>query len=198
MLKELKDSTNTDDPALLADPVFTATRDWLLQAVIGLNLCPFAKAVYVKKQIRYRITEARDTDALLNDLCDELQLLAAAAPEQVDTTLLIHPAVLNNFSDYNDFLAIADATVRNFGLEGVIQIASFHPQYQFDNSQPDDIENYTNRSPYPMLHLLREESIAHAVDGIGDADEIVDRNLKTLRLLGKKGWQALPFVAQKK
>jgi hypothetical protein len=194
MLKDPKDSTNTDDPVLLANPVFTATRDWLLQAVIGLNLCPFAKAVYVKKQIRYCITEAEDTDALLNDLCDELQLLAAADPEQIDTTLLIHPAVLDDFSDYNDFLAIADATVRNFGLEGVIQIASFHPQYQFDNSQADDIDNYTNRSPYPMLHLLREESIARAVDGIEDADEIVDRNLKTLRLLGKTGWHALPLL----
>ncbi|HEY4316958.1 MAG TPA: DUF1415 domain-containing protein [Herbaspirillum sp.] len=198
MLKEQKNSTNTDDPALLADPVFIATRDWLLQAVIGLNLCPFAKAVYVKRQIRYRITAAQDTDTLLNDLCDELQLLAAADPEQIDTTLLIHPRVLGDFGDYNDFLAIADATVRNFGLEGVIQIASFHPEYQFDNTQPDDIENCTNRSPYSMLHLLREQSIARAVDGIEDADEIVDRNLKTLRLLGKTGWQALPFVTQKK
>ncbi|RXZ36845.1 DUF1415 domain-containing protein [Oxalobacteraceae bacterium CAVE-383] len=198
MLKNQKNSTNIDDPALLADPVFTATRDWLLQAVIGLNLCPFAKAVYVKRQIRYRITGARDTDALLNELCDELQLLAAADPEQIDTTLLIHPRVLADFSDYNDFLAIADVTLRNFGLEGVIQVASFHPQYQFDNSDSDDIENYTNRSPYPMLHLLREQSIARAVDGIEDADEIVERNMEKLRLLGKTGWNALPFVAQEK
>lgn len=189
---------DTDDSALLAEPAFTATRDWLQQAVIGLNLCPFAKAVYAKRQIRYSLSSARDTDALLNDLCDELQLLAAADPGQIDTTLLIHPQVLADFGDYNDFLAIAELTVRNFGLEGVIQIASFHPEYQFDNSLPDDIENYTNRSPYPMLHLLREESIARAVDGIEDADEIVERNLEKLRLLGKAGWEALPFVADRK
>ena len=191
-------STDTDNPDLLAEPVFTATRDWLLQAVIGLNLCPFAKSVYIKRQIRYSLSSAKDTDALLNDLCDELQLLAAADPAQIDTTLLIHPCVLADFDDYNDFLAIAELTVRNFGLEGVIQIASFHPEYQFDNSLPDDIENYTNRSPYPMLHLLREESIARAVDGIEDADKIVERNLEKLRLLGKAGWEALPFIAEKK
>jgi hypothetical protein len=191
-------STDADSPDLLAEPAFIATRDWLQQAVIGLNLCPFAKAVYTRRQIRYSLCGATDTDALLNVLCDELQLLAAADPAQIDTTLLIHPAVLGDFGDYNDFLAIADATVRNFGLEGVIQIASFHPEYQFDNSNPDDIENYTNRSPYPMLHLLREQSIARAVDGIEDADEIVDRNLKTLRLLGFEGWNRLAFVSQKK
>jgi hypothetical protein len=190
--------TNIDDPALLGSTVFTETQAWLQQAVIGLNLCPFAKAVYVKRQIRYCLSNAQDTDALLNVLCDELQLLAAADPDDIDTTLLIHPGVLGDFADYNDFLAIADLTIRNFGLEGVIQIASFHPQYQFDNSKPDDIENCTNRSPYPMLHLLREQSIALAVDGIEDADEIVERNMNTLRLLGIAGWKALPFIAQRK
>jgi hypothetical protein len=191
-------STDINDPVLNASPVFRQTCGWLQQAVIGLNLCPFAKAVYIKRQIRYSLSNAVDTDTLLNVLCDELQLLAAADPEEIDTTLLIHPGVLGDFTDYNDFLEIADATVRNFGLEGVIQIASFHPQYQFDNSKPDDIENNTNRSPYPMLHLLREQSIARAVDGIEDADKIVERNLKTLRLLGTAGWQQLPFIASGK
>jgi hypothetical protein len=191
-------STDINDPALRASTVFNETCGWLQQAVIGLNLCPFAKAVFTKRQIRYSVSNASDTDTLLNVLCDELQLLAAADPDEIDTTLLIHPGVLGDFTDYNDFLGIADATVRNFGLEGVIQIASFHPKYQFDNSKPDDIENYTNRSPYPMLHLLREQSIARAVDDIGDADEIVERNLKTLRLLGIDGWRQLPFIASGK
>jgi hypothetical protein len=191
-------STDIDDPALLASAAFIDTRAWLEQAVIGLNLCPFAKAVYSKRQIRYCLSSARDTDTLFNTLCDELQLLVAADPAEIDTTLLIHPEVLGNFTEYNDFLAIADTTIRNFGLEGQIQIASFHPEYQFDNSYPDDIENYTNRSPYPMLHLLREQSIARAVSGIEDADEIVERNMKTLRLLGRDGWEALPFVVRRK
>ena len=190
-------STDIDDPAMLASPVIATTRAWLEQAVIGLNLCPFAKAVYNKRQIRYRLSDARDTDTLFSVLCDELQTLAAADPDEIDTTLLIHPEVLGDFIEYNDFLSVADAAVRSFGLEGRIQIASFHPQYQFDNSQPDDIENYTNRSPYPMLHLLREESIERAVEGIANADEIVERNIETLRRLGIKGWRALPFVADK-
>jgi len=190
--------TDIDDPALLASPVFTATRAWLEQAVIGLNLCPFAKAVYKKRQIRYRISDARDTDTLFGQLCDELQRLAAADPDEIDTTLLIHPEVLGDFIEYNDFLSVADAAVRSFGLEGVIQIASFHPKYQFDNSSPDDIENYTNRSPYPMLHLLREQSIEKAVDGLADPAEIGERNMETLRRLGLTGWRALPFVAKQK
>jgi hypothetical protein len=190
--------TDIDDPALLADAAFTDTRAWLEQAVIGLNLCPFAKAVYSKRQIRYCISSAHDTDTLFNTFCDELQLLAAADPGQIDTTLLIHPKVLGNFLEYNDFLSIVDTTIRNFGLEGQIQVASFHPEYQFDNSKPNDIENYTNRSPHPMLHLLREASVARAVDSVEDADEIVQRNMKTLRLLGVSGWQALPFVVQRK
>ena len=191
-------STDIDHPDLLANPIFLRTREWLEQAIIGLNLCPFAKAVYAKRQIRYRVSSARDTDTLFNELCDELQMLAAANADEIDTTLMIHPNVLGMFPEYNDFLSVADITVRNLGLEGVIQIASFHPQYQFDNSNSDDIENYTNRSPYPMLHLLREQSISRAVDGIEDADEIVKRNMNTLRLLGIDGWNAFSFVADRK
>ncbi|MDB5775985.1 MAG: hypothetical protein JWP38_2118 [Herbaspirillum sp.] len=188
-------ATDVDDPALRDCAAFVATRAWLEHAVIGLNLCPFAKAVFNRRQIRYRISAASDTDTLFNELCDELQLLAAADPEAIDTTLLIHPDVLRDFLEYNDFLALADHAIRIFGLEGTIQIASFHPKYQFDNTLPDDIENYTNRSPYPMLHLLRERSIEQAVAGIADADSIVERNKDTLRRLGLLGWQALPLIA---
>jgi hypothetical protein len=189
---------HVDDPSLANNAVIAKTRAWLEQAVIGLNLCPFAKAVYNKRQIRYCVTGASDTDTLFNTFCDELQWLSAADPAETDTTLIIHPEVLKNFDDYNDFLALTDATMRNFGLEGVIQVASFHPEYQFDNTNAADIENYTNRSPYPMLHLLREESISKAVDSMADTDEIVERNIKTLRLLGTDGWQALPIIAQNK
>jgi hypothetical protein len=191
-------SNDPDDPAMQASPVIAATRAWLEQAVIGLNLCPFAKAVYNKRQIRYRVSAAADTDTLFRELCDELQMLADADPEAIDTTLLIHPRVLGDFLEYNDFLYVTEAAVRSFGLEGEIQIASFHPQYLFDNSQPDDIENYTNRSPYPMLHLLREQSVSRAVEGMEDADRIVERNMETLRLLGQAGWSALPFIAHRK
>jgi len=170
--------------------VIAATVDWLEQAVIGLNLCPFAKAVHVKNQIRYHVSHARNAEDLTLDLVDQLQALLAADPEQVDTTLLIHPWVLNDFLDYNDFLEVADAALLAQSLDGVIQIASFHPDYRFADSA-EDIENYSNRSPWPMLHLLREDSISRAVDTYPDTDEIVERNIATLRRLGLQGWRAL-------
>lgn len=169
------------------DPLAT-TRHWLETAVIDLNLCPFAKAVHSKERIRWVLSPATDTEALLQDLLRELQFLSEADPDQVDTTLLVHPGVLGDFMDYNDFLDIADAALAELDLEGVLQIASFHPDYQFAGTEPDDIENCTNRSPYPTLHLLREASIDAAVAAFPQAEAIFERNQETLRQLGWEGW----------
>jgi hypothetical protein len=168
-----------------------ATRHWLEQVVIGLNLCPFAKAVHLKRQIRWVESEARDAEGLLADLVRELQFLAGADPEQIDTTLLIHPHVLNDFPDFNDFLDAADAAVEELGLEGVLQVASLHPHYQFDGTDRDDAGNLSNRSPYPTLHLLREASVDRAVAAFPEAATIYERNIETLRRLGRDGWLAL-------
>ena len=171
--------------------VIAATQDWLLKAVIGLNLCPFAKAVHLRQQIRYAVSDATTEDALLADLLRELRLLAAADPAQIETTLLIHPRVLTAFLDYNDFLAVADAAVAELGLDGEIQVASFHPEYQFEGSGPGDIESFSNRAPWPTLHLLRESSIEKAVAAFPDTASIYERNVETLRSLGPAGWAKL-------
>lgn len=173
--------------------IIEATRRWLEVAVIGLNLCPFAKAVHHHQQIRYQVSDAVTVEQLHADLAHELILLAACDPLVTDTTLLIAPDILHDFLDYNDFLDDADRLVAELDLEGTLQVASFHPHYQFAGSQPDDIENFTNRSPYPMLHLLRESSIDRAVDAFPDADMIVQRNLATLQRLGHTGWAALDW-----
>ena len=141
--------------------------------------------------MRFIVSEQRSAAGLLDDLRTELQALAAADPKDRETTLLIHPWVLVDFIEYNDFLEVCEATVAQLNLEGELQVASFHPQYQFAESQPDDIENYTNRSPYPMLHLLREASVERAVEAVGDSEEIYRRNIRTLRALGHAGWQRL-------
>ena len=172
------------------DPI-ASTQRWLQHAVIGLNLCPFAKAVVARQQVRFVLSDATTPEALLEDLGNELVLLRDAPAVQIDTTLLIHPQVLTDFFDYNDFLDDADALVEALVLDGVLQVASFHPRYQFADSAPDDIENFSNRSPYPMLHLLREDSVARAVEAFPDADAIVERNKVTLRKLGREGWQRL-------
>jgi len=185
----------TGDTAAAADAVVAATRAWLEKAVIGLNLCPFAKAVHVGNQIRYAVSDAQTPEALLADLARELQSLAAADPAEVETTLLIHPRALVEFLDYNDFLDIADAAVEELGLTGTIQVASFHPHYRFADTEPDAIENYSNRSPYPMLHLLREESVERAVAAFSDAGRIPDRNIETLRRIGHDGWRRLGLPA---
>jgi hypothetical protein len=174
-----------------AEEIVTATREWIEKAVIGLNLCPFAKAVHSNGQIRYAVSRAQTPEELLVDLLSELQILAEADPAGVETTLLIHPGVLTDFLDYNDFLEVAEAAVAEAGLEGVLQVASFHPLYQFAGTAPEDIENYTNRSPYPMLHLLREESVERAVEAFPDAAEIYEKNIATLRRLGHEGWKRL-------
>jgi hypothetical protein len=173
------------------EDVIAAMREWLEKAVIGLNLCPFAKAVYVKNQVRFVVSHAPHLDGLLEDLDRELDFLAGADPEAVDTTLLIHPTLLPDFLDFNDFLQLAEAAVGEHGLEGVIQIASFHPAFQFDGTQAGDMGNYTNRAPFPTLHLLREASIARAVAAFPEAETIYERNIETLEALGPAGWAAL-------
>ena len=175
----------------MSEQVIDATRRWLERAVIGLNLCPFAKAVHAKGQVRFVVSEARDTDALLEDLVAEMQRLRDTDAAEVDTTLLIHPHVLGDFTEYNEFLDVADATLAALSLEGVLQVASFHPDYRFDGTEEDDPTNCTNRSPWPILHLLREDSVSRAVDAFPDPDEIVERNLATMEKLGLEGFRKL-------
>jgi hypothetical protein len=168
-----------------------ATQRWLERAVIGLNLCPFAKAVHVKRQIRYAVTAATSGGELLAELRHELERLGQARPEEIETTLLIHPQAMTDFIDFNFFLPEADRAIRDLGLEGTVQIASFHPAYEFAGSASDDIANCTNRSPHPTLHLLREASIDRAVAAYPDAAAIYERNIDTLRRLGPEGWRRL-------
>ena len=172
------------------DPI-AATRHWLERAVIGLNLCPFAKAVHARQQVRFVASAAVTPEALLEELARELLLLRDTPADAIDTTLLVHPHVLWDFLDYNDFLDAADALVAQLGLDGVLQVASFHPDYRFAGSADDDITNYTNRSPYPTLHLLREDSVSRAVAAFPDPDAIVERNVATLERLGLDGWRRL-------
>ena len=168
-----------------------ATQDWLEKAVIGLNLCPFAKAVQARGQIRWVLSDAQDTETLLAELVNELRHLADADPALTDTTLLVHPQALIDFLDFNDFLQQADAALEQLGLEGVLQIAPFHPQFQFAGTGADDVGNFSNRSPFPTLHLLREESIDRAVEAFPQAEAIYERNIETLQALGTEGWQWL-------
>ena len=173
-----------------SDPI-AETRRWLEQIVIGLNLCPFAKAVYVKDQVRFVLSNATTVEALVEELAEELVLLRDTPAEQIDTTLIVHPDVLTDFLDYNDFLDNADAAIEALDLQGILQVASFHPQYQFAGVAPDDVSNYTNRAPYPTLHLLREDSVERAVAAFPDPDVIVERNIETLDKLGIEGWTRL-------
>jgi uncharacterized protein len=174
-----------------AEHVIAETRYWLEKVVIGLRLCPFAATPYLHGQVRYRVSEQATTAGLAQDLAEELTYLAAADPRVCETSLLIHPYVLRDFLDYNQFLDQADATVASLGLTGELQIASFHPAYQFAGTAPDDIENYSNRSPYPMLHILRETSVERAAATFPHVHEIGNRNMATLRALGAAGWREL-------
>ena len=183
-------SPGPQDPADDAG-VIKRTRAWVDRAVIGLNLCPFAKAPQAKGQVRYVVSHASDPAALLADLIRELETLAEAKPEKIETTLLIHPGVLQDFADYNDFLEVAEDTVAELDLAGMLQVASFHPDYQFADSEADDIANATNRSPWPTLHLLREDSIDRAVAAFPEAEAIFEQNMATLEKLGHEGWAAL-------
>jgi uncharacterized protein len=171
--------------------ILQQTRHWLEKAVIGLNLCPFAKAVYVKNQVRLVVSNARHADDLLDDLDRELDLLIATPAAEIDTTLLIHPTLFEDFLDFNDFLEIADSVVEEHELDGVIQLASFHPKFQFEGTTEDDISNYTNRAPFAILHLLREDSVERAVEAFPLAEAIFETNIATLEKLGLAGWKNL-------
>ena len=188
-------STTTPTGTAITPPgeaqALAETRAWVDRAVIGLNLCPFAKAPQVKGQVRYVVSGATDPAALLSDLINELEKLAEANPDKIETTLLIHPQVLGDFADYNDFVAVAEDTVAELDLEGILQVASFHPDYQFEGTGADDLENATNRSPYPTLHLIREASIDRAVAAFPEAEAIFEVNIETMQKLGPDGWAAL-------
>jgi hypothetical protein len=191
-MTELSPAGNLNADALPEDAAWlAATARWLERAVIGLNLCPFARAPYVHGKVRMRVSHARDTDALLDDLCGELQSLNALTADECETGLLIHPFVLTDFLDYNDFLDVADVALQTLRLDGIWQVASFHPDYRFADTAPDAIENCSNRSPYPTLHLLRESSVERAMDSMTDPDSIYRRNIQTLQQLGREGWQKL-------
>lgn len=178
------------------DTVVQDTVRWLERAVIGLNLCPFAKGVHTKGQVHYVVSAATDAEALAHDLARELDALAKSPPEQRDTTLLMVPDCLQDFLDFNDFLSVADGLLESLDLGGILQIASFHPQFQFAGTAEDDVTNCTNRTPYPTLHLLREDSIDRAVEAFPEAEEIFERNIEVLEKLGKHGWNALDLGAR--
>lgn len=172
------------------------TQKWLIEAVVGLNLCPFAKAVVVKDMVRYRVCASAEPADLLALLREELQHLANADPDQLDTTLLIAPRALPDFLDFNDFLADCDDMLLDLELDGVLQVADFHPRYQFGGTDVDDIENFTNRTPYPTLHLLREASMDKAVEAYPDAALIFERNIEVLNKFGLAGWAKLGITAR--
>ncbi|WNO06185.1 DUF1415 domain-containing protein [Rhodoferax mekongensis] len=180
------------------DAVVKSMQRWLERAVIGLNLCPFAKAVHVKNQVHYVVCRATEPADVLDVLREELLGLAQADPQVRDTTLLILPDAFREFVNFNDFLYSADKALRKLKLDGELQIASFHPQFQFADAEPDDIGNFTNRAPYPTLHLLREASIDKAVEAFPAAEQIYEKNIATLQRLGPEGWAALqvgPHIA---
>ena len=190
----MTDALNTADASpdgVPAELAIAETRAWVRRAVIGLNLCPFAKAPQAKGLVRYVASPARDVEGLLTALIEELNNLAQTTASQIETTLLIHPWVMNDFADYNDFLETAEAAIEELDLEGIIQVASFHPQYQFADTEPEDVSNATNRSPYPTRHLLREESLARAIEAFGDVETIYGANIARMRTLGVAGWEAL-------
>ncbi len=165
------------------DQAVSRVQRWVSEVVIGLNLCPFARAVYTKQQIRYVVLNATDTDHVADTLCDEMALLATLNASDTDTTILIVRNALEAFDDYNNFLGVADALIEGLGFTGVFQIASFHPRYQFDGTHADDVTNLTNRAPYPLLHILREDSVERAVSTYPDATNIYKRNMETMRAL---------------
>jgi uncharacterized protein len=184
--------TDTEASAQVA---IADTQRWLERAVIGLNLCPFAKAVHVKGLIHYAVSDAATAAELLADLKNELNSLVAGVSIAYDATLLIAPYCLQDFLDFNDLLGKADKLIARMKLEGIIQLANFHPQYQFAGTEPDDITNFTNRAPYPTLHLLRETSIDQAVEAFPEAEAIFEVNMETMERLGLKGWDELQVGA---
>jgi len=179
----------------LIDQVTADTRRWVTRAVVGLNLCPFAKAPHLKGLIHYAVSLAEDQAALLADLTRELRALADAPEDERETTLLMVPRLFPDFLDFNDFLDRADAVLAALDLEGVLQIAPFHPRFQFAGTVEDDITNATNRAPYPTLHLIRESSIDRAVAAFPEAETVYLTNMATMRRLGREGWAALDVGA---
>jgi hypothetical protein len=179
------------DNQMTDDHIIALTRAWLEEAVIGLNLCPFAEQVHRNGQIAYYVSHAKDVPALMDDLTEAIDALMSADPEAIDTALLIHPYVLQDFEQYNEFVGWTTDFLEESGLEAVLQIASFHPDYQFAGTSPEDITNCTNRSPFPMLHLLREASVDAALAELPEAAQLVEKNLDTLRDLGADGWDTL-------
>ena len=182
--------TDTSRDIAIADTV-----RWLERAVIGLNLCPFAKGPHIKGQIHYAVSEAKGLEGLRDELIEELNALAALSAEERETTLLIVPHMLRDFLDFNDFLDEADGVLQDLDLEGEFQVASFHPDFQFADTEPDDITNHTNRSPYPTLHLIREASIDRAVEAFPEAEMIYEANMATMEKLGHEGWKKLDVDA---
>ena len=178
------------------DIVIADTVRWLEKAVIGLNLCPFAKSVHVKGQIHYVVSQATDAEGVVMDLHRELEALAEISPDKRDTTLLILPQALQEFLDFNDFLEVADAMVEELELGGILQVASFHPRFQFEGTDVDDVTNCTNRAPYPTLHLLREDSIDKAVEAFPEAETIYERNMEVLEQMDIEGWLDLDLAAR--
>lgn len=172
-----------------SQPITKSVTQWVETVVIGLDLCPFAREELINKRIRFAVSAAITEAELLVDLQTELILLGDK--EAVETTLLIHPQVLGNFYDYNQFLNDADKLLTKTGLEGIFQIASFHPDYQFHGTEPDDAENYTNKAPYPMLHLLREASMERAIASYPHADKIAQRNIVLMETIGRDKLEAL-------
>ena len=171
--------------------VIAVTTAWIENVVIGLNLCPFAKAIHVKQQLRYSVSFANNGEALLEEFKRELKKLVATRPDHIESTLLIHPNVLDDFQDYLHFLLLCDVTLEELELDGIVQVASFHPNYQFAGTAPDDVTNYSNRSPFPTLHLLRESSVTRAVESLPDAAAIYESNIVTLKRIGESRMKAI-------
>ncbi len=179
-------------PSPISDSVIIKnTQVWIEKAVIGLNLCPFAKAAHAAKQIRYVVSHALTAEELLTELMEEMKTLAATDRALIETTLLIHPFVLTDFLDYNEFTEVADAALVDLNLEEVLSVACFHPDFQFAGTKAEDITNFTNRSPYPLFQLLREASIELALESSSEASDIAERNIQTLQDLGLEGWKKL-------
>lgn len=164
--------------------VLQAVQSWVRDVVIGLNLCPFARREMDSGRVRFLVAEAVCEEQLLESLHQELTILDR--DDGIETTVLVHPGVLGDFGDYNDFLSLAESLLTECGWEGVYQVASFHPDYQFAGTEPEDPENATNRSPYPLLHLLREESVARAVESHPDIDSVPRRNIELMRRLAEQ------------
>lgn len=169
---------------MIPEHIISQTRSWVETFVVGLNLCPFAKKELVNDRVRFVVTKADTEEGLLQALAHEMQLLAD--DDTIETTILIHPSVLQAFEDYNQFLSLTDALIAEMDFEGIFQVASFHPDYQFGGTMPEDAENYTNRSPYPMLHILREESLEGAISSHSAIDQIPLRNIALMNELGSE------------